>query len=223
MIEKVCTMLTDKIAGELKMSKDERDVIHYGLFAIIHTSISIIAIIIVGALLGVLIPSLILSLTTVILRKYSGGAHASTPESCAIIGVIISVGGGWAATQIRWSLLSVAIGAIVIFIFGFYQVYKLAPVDSPAKPIKKLEKQKTLKKKSILTLSIYCIGVVFLLGLYLLQQSNIILIWTICICLGVLWQVFSLTSLGHITVEKIDLFLIYTILRNKGEEAYEKD
>ena len=93
MIDKVCARLSNKIGRELQVSENEKAVIHYGLFAIIHTSISIAAIVLAGSLLGVLIPALILSVTTVILRKYSGGAHASSPESCAIIGVIISVGG----------------------------------------------------------------------------------------------------------------------------------
>ena len=216
MIDKVCTRLSNKIGRELQVSENEKAVIHYGLFAIIHTSISIGAIVLAGSLLGVLIPALILSVTTVILRKYSGGAHASSPESCAIIGVIISVGGAWLLSKMHWNLL-------VIFILGFYKVYQLAPVDSMAKPIRKQEKKEALKKKSIFTLGVYLVGTIGLLSIYLTKQKDIVLVWVMCICIGIFWQILTLTPLGHLIVEKIDLFLIHTILRRKGECTDEKD
>lgn len=223
MIDKVCARLSNKIGRELQVSENEKAVIHYGLFAIIHTSISIGAIVLAGSFLGVLIPALILSVTTVILRKYSGGAHASSPESCAIIGVIISVGGAWLLSKMHWNLIVVIISVLVIFILGFYKVYQLAPVDSMAKPIRKQEKKEALKKKSIFTLGVYLVGTIGLLSIYLTKQKDIVLVWVMCICIGIFWQILTLTPLGHLIVEKIDLFLIHTILRRKGECTDEKD
>ena len=223
MIENICTLLSDKISDNLKVSRDEKAVIHYGLFAIIHTSISILSIIVVGSMLGVFIPSLILSLAAVILRKYSGGAHASTPESCAVIGVIISVGGAWGLAQVNWNIWCVVIWVIATFIFSFYKVYQLAPVDSVEKPIRKQEKKEMLKKKSIRTLNVYCIGIIVLIAIYFIQHKEVILVWIMCICFGIIWQIFTLSPLGHLAVKKIDLFLINTIFRGKGEGTNEKN
>lgn len=223
MIEKICTLLSNKIADNLKVSGDEKAVIHYGLFAIIHTSISILSILVVGGIFGVLIPAFLLSLATAILRKYSGGAHARTPESCAVIGVIISVGGAWGLSKVSLNVWSVMLCIITILSFSFYKVYQLAPVDSLAKPIRKQEKKETLKKKSIKTLGVYGIGIIALFVIYFIHHIGAVLVWIMCIGFGILWQAFTLTPLGHLVVDKIDLFLIHIIFRKKGENKNEKD
>ena len=222
-IEKMCKNLTDKIADELSLDIQRRAVVNYGLFAIIQTVLSILITILLGALFGVLIPALILSLSSVILRKYSGGAHAKTPESCALIGVFISVGGALILSSIKWKAISVLLGGIGVFVFAFYWVYQLAPVDSPAKPIKNIEKQQLLKKKSILVVSVYLVIVSVLIGSSFISHHDELLLFTVCLYSGILWQIFTLTKKGHLLIDKIDIFLIHTILRNRGEMKNEKN
>lgn len=222
-IEKMCKNLTDKIANELGLDIQRRAVVNYGLFAIIQTLLSFLITILFGALFGVLMPALILSLSSVILRKYSGGAHAKTPEACALIGVVISVGGALIFSYIKWQAISVLLGGIGVFVFAFYGVYRLAPVDSLAKPIKNREKQQMLKKKSIVTVSVYLIVASALIGLSFISHRDEFLLFTVCLYSGMLWQVFTLTKRGHLLVDKIDIFLIHTILRNQGEIRNEKN
>ena len=60
------------------------------------------------------------------------------------------------------NLKLIIILGVVIFIWSYYIIYKLAPVDSASKPIVKEEKRKRMKKGSIILLSVYLIITVFL-------------------------------------------------------------
>lgn len=203
-IQNTCETITHHIGKELNLEENQKAVIQYGLFAIIHTTLAIGLSIILGALFGVLMPTLIISIVAVILRKYSGGAHASNPEECAVIGTIVAVGGGVILNQFKWHIESVIIFGIIIFCLAFYWIYKLAPVDSKAKPIKKLEKRAMLKKKSYFVLTFYGVMVVAILAIYLLEPNEKLLVYTTCIYGGISWQVFTLTALGHQIIQKID-------------------
>lgn len=204
-IQSICEAITHKIETEISLEENQKAVIQYGLFAMVHTTLAILLSVIIGTLCGVLIPTLIISITSVILRKYSGGAHASNPEECAIIGTVVAVGGGLILSWFDWNTISVIGLGIITFLWAFYLVYKLAPIDSKAKPIKKVEKRHMLKRKSYFVLSVYLIMVVMILASYLLNYNKKLLLYITCIYGGIGWQVFTLTSCGHLVTQKIDI------------------
>lgn len=206
-VQEICQSISDKLAEELKLDQNQKAVVNYGMFAIVQTSFAILLAVVFGALLGVLVPTLIFSFVGAILRKYSGGVHADTPEACAIIGTIVSVGGALILSQVTWSINIILIMGVIIFGIAFYLVNQLAPVDSAAKPIKKAEKRQLLKKKSMITLGVYLM--LSLVGLVLYQDSSnqAILLYIACLYAGVAWQVFTLTAIGHLGVSKVDFFL----------------
>lgn len=214
-IQQVCETATRYIGKELNLEENQKAVIAYGLFAIIHTTLAMGLSMMLGALFGVLIPTLMISIVAVILRKYSGGVHASNPEECAVIGTIVAVGGGVFLNQFKWHIESVMILGIIIFSYAFYWIYKLAPVDSKAKPIKNLEKRAMLKKKSYFVLTFYGVIVVAILVNYLLKPNEKLLVYTTCIYGGISWQVFTLTALGHQIIQNIDR-LFNKLTKNKG-------
>lgn len=203
-IQQMCQNLSNKIITELKLETNEGAIVHYGLFMIIQTSIALLVGIIFGTLAGVLVPSLIFSFAGVILRKYSGGAHAQTPEQCILVGTIVSVGGAWALSKINWNMYRLMILGIIVFATALYLIYKLAPVDSKSKPIKKLEKKQMLKKKSIFVLAIYLFIVMIAFMGYKTSSNKQLLLYIGCIYGGIGWQVFTLTSWGHIAIAKVD-------------------
>lgn len=214
-IQKMCESLSNKIEQELNLDVNQSAVVNYGLFAIIQTVVAILLEIILGALLGVLIPTLILSLVAVILRKYSGGVHAETPEECIVIGTVISVGGALIVDWIPWKLTYILVLLVIVFSMAYYLVWKFAPVDSAAKPIRRTEKKQLLKKRSILVLSIYLVACVATLLGYLNSNNDKFLVYIACMCAGIGWQVFTLTNIGHLAMGKIDLFF-NKLLNNKG-------
>lgn len=211
--------ISENIAGNLKkeldLEEEKYEVIEYGLHAFFHMALSILFIVIFGAIFGVLLESLIISFTIAILRKSSGGAHASTDLSCAIIGVIVSVIPAIIFENININIKNTMLISFSIFLISAYLIYKLAPVDSPNKPIKSEKKIKRLKRGSLITLGIYMMLVIINILLSIKVNSTKFIIYSLCISFGVLWQSFTLTKLGHIVLNLMDSFFI-KILGIKG-------
>lgn len=202
-IENICEKFSDYIAQELNLDNDKKFVINYGIFAFIQIGICILLVIIFGLIFNVTIEALLISFTTSILRKSSGGVHAHSPERCAVIGTVASVSMGLMCKYANISFSFVIFIGSTIFIWSYYIVYKLAPVDSIAKPIKNIEKRKRLKKSSFYILSVYLIIVVINMFCYVLTKKLSLLIYSLCIYAGLCWQVFSLTKFGHLVMSKL--------------------
>lgn len=196
----------NKIAKELNLDNDNEEVIIYGLFTFITILYNILLVMIFGMIFNVLIESLIVSFVISILRKSSGGAHANSHGICAMMGTFVSVVIAL-ISKLDISINNVIIIGIIAFAWAYYNIFKLSPVDSPNKPIKTDKKKKRLKKSSIIILSIYLIIVTINIGLYGYTKVDRMLVYSICILGGVIWQILSLTKVGHIIVKEIDTFL----------------
>ncbi|WP_251861158.1 accessory gene regulator B family protein [Clostridium sp. Marseille-Q2269] len=222
--ETLSNNIATKVASELNLDNDKKEVIAYGTFAFIQTIFSILLIIIFGYLVNVQIEALIISFVISILRKYSGGVHATSPNKCAAIGTFICVGFATISvylTNLLINLNMLIFLGIIIFSWSYYIIYKLAPVDSPSKPIKKQKKIKKLKKRSIIILSIYLFIILINYILYYKMGKGKFIIYSLCICSGVLWQTLTLTSLGYLIVTKLDNFLTYVMNIKKGDKKHE--
>ena len=91
-MEKLSNNIANKVASELTLDENNREVIAYGTFALIQMLLSITLVFLFGLLFHVAFEALIISFTGSILRKYSGGVHASSPGICTFIGTIVCVG-----------------------------------------------------------------------------------------------------------------------------------
>lgn len=197
-INNACKNISDYISAELNLSQEKKAVINYGIFALIQMALSIILVIVFGIVFDALFESLIISFSVSILRKSSGGAHADSPEKCAIIGTIMSIILGVLAKKTSIDLFYINVLGVLVFLWAYYWVYKLAPVDSKNKPIKTLKKKTRLKKSSLTILSIYLLIALLFSILSSIFDERSFAIYIICIYYGVIWQVFSLTKIGHI-------------------------
>ncbi len=205
-ISEVTDRLSKKVSNELDLDEEKRSVINYGMFALIQMMISIFLVLIFGTFLGVSTEALIVSFTVSILRKSSGGVHANTPEKCAIVGTVSSIIMGMLVRYSTTRYISIGV-IIIIFIISFFVVYRLAPVDSASKPIKKIEKRNRLRNISMMILMIYLIIICINFVSYKFTNDIRLIDYSLCICLGVMWQVFSLTKSGHLILGKIDNLL----------------
>ena len=213
-MEKLANNIANKVASELSLDEDNKEVIAYGAFALMQMVLSIILVFLFGLLFHVAFEALIISFTAAILRKYSGGVHASSPWICNFIGIITCVGQALLISFLisqGVNLKLIIVLGVVIFIWSYYIIYKLAPVDSIAKPIVKEEKRKRMKKGSIILLSVYLIITVIFILLYLSSGEVKFLSYILCIYSGILWQVFTLTTPGHLLIGKVDSFLNHKI------------
>ncbi|ACQ53189.1 accessory gene regulator B family protein [Clostridium botulinum] len=223
--ETISNNIAKKIASELNLDNDKKEVIAYGTFALFQTIFSIFLIIIFGYLFNVQIEALMISFTISILRKPSGGVHATSPNNCAIIGTIICVGFAIIVVFLTSSLINLNILlflGVIIFVWSYYIIYKLAPVDSKAKPIEKSKKVKKLKKSSIITLSAYSVIILINFVLYYKMMNKKYIIYSLCVYSGIVWQTFTLTQYGHLVVNKLDDFLNYMVDIKKGDKSHEK-
>ncbi|EPY2309601.1 MULTISPECIES: accessory gene regulator ArgB-like protein [Clostridium] len=222
--ETISNSVATKIASELNLDNDRKEVIAYGTFAFFHTIFSIFLIVMFGYLFNIQIEALLISFTISILRKFSGGVHATSPNNCAIIGTIICVGFAIIVVFLTSSLINLDILlflGLIIFV-SYYIIYKLAPVDSKAKPIKKSKKIKRLKKSSIITLSVYLVIILINFVLYYKMANKKFIIYSLCVYSGIVWQTFTLTQYGHLVVKKLDNFLGYIMDTTKGDKNHEK-
>lgn len=219
-IEACTNAIANYLAKELQFDQDKKEVIAYGMFILIHTLISIGLVVIGGLVFGVLVESLIVSFTIAILRKASGGAHASRPGICAFVGMVIAVGFAKIIVVLKITSVTASIGVgLVVVVIGYYLINKLAPVDSSAKPIRKDSKRQSLKRKSIAILGVYCIiAIINIIGYQLSKNTNL-LSYTSCIYAGTMWQVFTLTQKGHVTVKAIDNFFKNITIKLRGIES----
>lgn len=206
-ISKISNAIANKISSDLDLSNDKREVIAYGAFVFLQTALTLIIVVVLGGIFNVLVEALLLSLTTSILRKYSGGVHTSSPEICTFLGTVVCM---FQAIFIVYvlvpniSFMWVIIVGLISFIWAYYYIYKLAPVDSPSKPIYKEEKRRRLKRASIIVLSFYMIVSIFNMIIYYIYGINNMIGYTLCIYASIWWQVFTLTQSGHAIVGKFD-------------------
>ena len=83
-----------KIALNLSKSKDETSeefaVLKYGVFVVVHIFFSTLFTVLFGILTNTLFPIIIISIMGSVMKKYSGGAHCTSPNRCLVTGTILS-------------------------------------------------------------------------------------------------------------------------------------
>lgn len=218
-MEKLTNNIANKIAAELKLDSNSNEIIAYGMFALIHIALSIILVIAFGLIFRVTIEALIICGVGSILRKYSGGAHASSPSRCTGIGSLICIGQSLIILYLLGPVINLKLLlfiGVATFAWSYYLIYKLVPVDSPAKPIKTKEKKIRMKKGSIFVLNAYIIIIAINTAVYILFKDKRFLIYSICVYGGIAWQMFTLTKVGHIIMNSIDAFLNHILPIKKG-------
>jgi len=92
-------------------------------------------------------------------------------------------------------------------------IYRLAPVDSPAKPIKTEKKRQRMKKRCYFFLGICLVITVINMYLFYITMNTNYIIYCLGIYIGIVWQIFTLTKLGYLTLGIVDTFL-YKVLNN---------
>ncbi|APM40353.1 accessory gene regulator ArgB-like protein [Clostridium kluyveri] len=214
--EKLAVSLGKKTKVLLNLDEDSEKIIVYGAINILQTTFSILWIVIAGFILGVLYEALIFSTTASILRKYSGGVHASSPNRCIIIVTALSCTAGVVIQKLlyRFSFTTTLFISMLFMIIAFMIIILKAPIDSVKKPIIDPNMKKKFKKNSIITLMVFSIVIVILSILYETTLKLYYLKIIHGIILGILWQSFTLTKIGITIFVKVDFILKSTTERS---------
>lgn len=217
-IEKISEYIALKIKNENNLNEEKYEVIKYGLHAVFQMAFSILTVIIIGAIFNVAFEAFIISLIISILRRSAGGAHASTELNCALIGALVSVFLAVLIMKINMGIELAIVILIIAMMISYILLRKLAPVDSPNKPIRTEKKIKRLKKASLITWVIYMILVIIFMELSIIFKIDYFEKVGFLITFGCLWQSYTLTRSCHNLYEIMDGFLINLFKGRKKNE-----
>ena len=216
-MERLARKLASNISRSLDYDDEKERVIAYGLIAMIQVAVTVILVFAIGLIVGAPVEALIICFSVSILRKYSGGAHAGTIEECTSISVIYCVAFALMSRRLllpvlnTYSMLTIV---IIVYLLSYTAIFKLAPVDSPNKPIKTDKKKRRMRKGSLITLSVYFVlSILFLL--LSLKYFSISSLGT-SLLFGIAWQIITLTKFGIYFLTKIDS-AVNIIFRNRKE------
>lgn len=195
--EKMSGHLAGHLGEKLGLDTPNREVLAYGAYSLLYAAWSILLLAAIGFLMGTLAEILIISSAASLLRRYSGGAHASSPHRCAMTGVVIF---GALALGVK-SAKILGTGWIYLYLAAAYGISRMwvsrhAPVDSATKPIREEERRRRFKKESQRVVDVLFLGI--FIGAFL-TRGNIATMWTVVmmsVSTGLLWQAFTLTDYG---------------------------
>jgi len=211
--ERVAANIGRKAKLVLNVDDDKEQIIIYGAINLLQTIFAVLWVIVIGILLGVLNEALIFSVSVAILRKYSGGVHASSPSRCIIIGTVFAAIAGITIDKLFCKLATSTVTVISIFciIAALIIVFQNAPVDSIKKPITNIEMKKRFKRNSY---AVICIFSLLILTLFAINKTYPELYYIKIIesiSFGMLWQSITLTKTGTLAINKVD-FTIKNII-----------
>ncbi len=207
--------ITRPIAAYLKdrlnLSQEEEEIALFGLQFLLYSFTGYISILIIALLLGCFWTTLVATLTSAFLRLFSGGAHSRTPLTCTILGAVIAPLLGKIALITSPLLTSSGLLLTVMlgFIISLIIVWRLAPVDSPAKPI-----TFAVHRKKLHNLSLASVCLITAVQYLLIINKDSFAAIVLSASLGVWWQAFTLTKAGHWFATMLD-----NILEKEGEQS----
>lgn len=194
LVEKLANLITEP----LHLDDEKRAVVKYGLFAIVQMILIAVIISLFGVLTGCLLECWVFYTAAGLLRKSTGGAHAKTSNGCLVVSVLAVSLFGIGARYFRALPHSIAIGTalcIVALAVACLLVYKLAPVDSPNKPLTSQKKIDRLRRQSGVTLLVYsALVVIFLL---LSDRYFFTISLAVSLSLATLWQSLTLVKAAN--------------------------
>ena len=150
-----------------KCKEDERDIVVYGLKMGIEIFFNILTTIVLAIIFGMVIETLVFSISFFFLRSYCGGVHARNGLACYYFSVAILVAvltvQKHELVSLNFTYISLLVGIVVILI--------IAPLGDKNKPLDALE-QNVYRKKVYLILSINVL--IFWVSQLLLLESVMI-------------------------------------------------
>lgn len=205
-IDKMSLNLSTRLGDRLDKDEEEKAVLNYGLFMIIHTFIGIIITILVGLITGMIIEISLITITSALFKRYTGGVHASTPEICLVIGIILSLILSILCRfiSINLDINNIALIGMIIIVFSYYMIYYKCPIPSKNKPLKNEKTRNKLKKKAFILLNIYVTLLIILYIVYYILKLSIIKSIIASFILGLFLQMSVLTNIGTKFINLLD-------------------
>lgn len=176
MLEKSMDKLADGLVERGITKSEDKSIIAYGLSAGIELLLGIITTIILGLIFGLILESLVFLVAFSFIRTYAGGYHCQKAINCYLISsgtvaLLLTI----VKTTPKENMISLSVAMLIVAI---PILLKLAPIETPSKPLDQDEKI-YYNKKMTRYLAIECLLACIL---YLFQFNNFAFI----ICLGIM-------------------------------------
>ena len=190
MVGKVSRKVTDRLLSRNAIKDEDYEIYQYGLEQLFTSILNMLTLFVIGSIMGMIWQGIIFVLSFMLLRKYAGGYHASTPLGCYLLTtLIITV----ALSVMKYLEISILIYLVLLMVSSVI-VYMLTPVEAVNKELDKIEKI-IYRKKTILT---WIVEVSLAIGVFILKHYEI----SICIFLAIIMVGISLVT-GHIEIKLV--------------------
>ena len=192
--------LASKVPNEYPTVEDQVQVYEYGLMAILGSLVKGFLLVAISSLFGVLLLSLVTTITFSSLRVLAGGYHLSTFKSCMIMSLTQFIGSALIIihTYQYWSIQNIYSLLFFCILMTLYIIFRYIPRDTPNKPITDILEINKFKKWSFY----YLLSWTIMMTIFLLLGWKLIVIAS---CFGLLLELFSISILGQI---------VYSIINN---------
>ena len=172
MIDKISHKILLLISND-KQSKEEKEILLFGITRIIEDIPKYIGTIIIGLILGILKEIIIVTFVIALYKTFAGGVHLKTNIGCFIYSVVFYLAIVYSAKYLAFIELTRIGVYVLMYIFAIYTILVYVPADVPEIPKVNKKLRKTLKIKSAIMLNlIYIVTLVFIKDMYI---QNIII------------------------------------------------
>lgn len=188
MKEKFLNNSMNLITKNKQYTKDEIDIIKYGLETIYLTVTKMIVIFLLAYILGIIKEVFILLITYNIIRSQAFGLHASKSIYCLISSLVFFIGGAYLCKYIiikKWLIITLSlICNILLFIY--------APADTHKRPLINKKKRKRFKLLSTILGIIYTIIIIIFIDYPMINFLLIGMIEAVLMILPISYKIFKL-------------------------------
>lgn len=184
MIKEHLEKLVGKMVEIEYCKEEERELIQFGLESAVELSVAVLTTVIIGTFLDLLLECILFLATFGAIRSYTGGFHCKSAvtcylASCSIITLTLLV----IKYLTEYLVVKTCIALLVV---AFPIIWKLAPLETPTKPLDD-EENKYFRKKAMLHLGVAC---VLLMVSFILKQKS----FCLTMCLAIFWSALVLVA-----------------------------
>lgn len=166
MIEKINSRIINFFVHKNFIKGEERDLYEYALTALTSSILHMVTITILGVCFNMLIESIVFYGSFISIRKFAGGYHAKTPIRCYLFSIISSI--------IVLCLIKLFNSVSIIFTYVLIMlellfvvlILLISPLDTENNPLTEQEKKIYRMLTSIISILIFIISALCVLGGY---------------------------------------------------------
>lgn len=203
-MEKLARLMARKIGRGLNADDERIAVMAYGLTALLQLVFILAASVLMGCLFGFLPEAMIVFLSVGFLRRLIGGHHSQSFNGCLVMSIlcigIFSALAHYVLPLCGMTAAYIASGAV--YAVASLLIFRLAPVDSPNKPVRRPDKIRRLRRSAFAVMLAF--AALTVLGLLYGSRSALCLRCVWALNLSVLWQAWMLTRSGAYVIGIID-------------------